>query len=85
MTNKLISTTTKSWTVANSFGTDRPVGAVVTEDWATIEHNGKPREYRVYPHNGCENNGLKFYSMEAYSDQGLCTGCDLNEYNGIGD
>ena len=87
MENRLISRHTKSWKVGYQFiASDPAIGTVIVDDYAIIQQYGQePREYRVYPHKGCENGGLKFYTMEAYSNQGRCTGCDLNEYNGIGD
>ena len=87
MTNVLISTHTKSWTVANQFtSSDRPIGTVVVDTYAMISHNGRePREYKVTAHEGCEGDGFKYVTMEAYSDDLHCTGCDLYVYYGIGD
>lgn len=87
MNNVLISIRTKSWTVGYQFSAqDRPVGTVVEDTYAMISHNGRaPREYQVTPHEGCEGDGFKYTTMEAYSDDLHCTGCDLYAYYGIGD
>ena len=86
MDYKLISTHTKSYTVAYSFGDSLPVGSVVTNEYAMISRKGDTsREYMVSKHEGCENNGLRFCTMEAWSDDSHCTGCDLYEYHGISD
>jgi hypothetical protein len=61
-------------------------GEPYTETHAWIAGVGpEPRRYQVRLHADCEGQGYKFYTMEEYSDQGRCTGCDLSEYNGIGD
>lgn len=87
MSNTLISISTKSYTVANDFSpTGRKRGEVVSTEYAMISVDGLgPREYQVTPHEGCPGEGYKFYTMDEYSDTGHCTGCELHEYNGIGD
>lgn len=85
MANTLISITTKSYIVTMDWP-DRKVGDVVSTEYAMISVDGQaPREYAVTLHEGCEGEGYKFYTMDAYSDTGHCTGCNFREYNGIGD
>jgi hypothetical protein len=88
MKNVLISVHTKSWTVANQFAVrpDRPVGTVVVDTYAIISHNGRePREYKVSPHDNCEGEGYIYLTMESWSDDAHCTGCDYYKYYGMGD
>lgn len=87
MSNTLISITTKSYTVANAYpGDAHKVGDVVSTAYAMISVDGRePREYPVSIHVGCAGEGYRFATMDQWSDTGRCTGCDLHEYNGIGD
>lgn len=87
MNNVLISTRTKSWTVAYQFSrNDAPVGTVIVDTYAMIARNGRePREYKVNAHVGCPNNGFTFVTMEEWSDNVHCTGCDYYKYYSIGD
>lgn len=87
MQNVLISVHTKSWTVARQWSPkDAPVGTVVVDNYAMISHNGQaPREYKVNPHEGCPNDGFTFVTMEEWSNDVHCTGCDYHKYYGIGD
>lgn len=87
MQNALISTHTKSWTIGYQFSSKDPaVGTVVQDNYAMISHNGQePREYRVSAHDGCPNSGLVYVTMEAWSDNAHCTGCDYYKYYSIGD
>ena len=87
MTAEIISTRTRSWTVANQFlASDRPVGTVVEETYAMIVHNGRePREYQITPHKGCKGDGFVYTIMEQWSNDTHCTGCDYYKYIGIGD
>jgi hypothetical protein len=83
----LISLETKTETNTFSFPIHGAnTGETYTRFHATIAGVGpEPRRYEVRPHKDCEGEGYRFYTMDQYSDTGHCTGCDLHEYNGIGD
>jgi len=87
MTAVIISTRTKTWTVANQFfPSDPPVGTVVVDTYATISHNERePREYKITPHEDCKGDGFIYVTMEEWSDNLHCTGCGYYKYYGIGD
>jgi hypothetical protein len=83
----LISLETKTHINTHSFViSGAKTGETYEETHAWIAGVGpEPRRYQVSLHAGCEGEGYRFYTMEQYSNQGRCTGCDLSEYNGIGD
>jgi hypothetical protein len=82
----LLSIQTKSHTIAYQFApSDKPVGTVYTTQHALISNGSTVRDYEVSEHEGCPNGGFKFSTMEQWSDDTHCTGCELYEYHSIGD
>jgi hypothetical protein len=85
MSSTIISTSTKTFTVGYAFPSDPlQVGDTYTRTYAMISLDGRePREYEVTAHAGCE--GYLFTTMEMWSNDTRCTGCDHYHYHSIGD
>lgn len=45
----------------------------------------EPREYELTLHENCSGNGYMFTTLEAWSNDTHCTGCEMHNYYGIGD
>jgi hypothetical protein len=55
---------------------------------ATFRHSGgayTKNAHGVSEHKGCAGNGQRFWTMESYSNNSWCTGCDYTDYTSIGD
>ena len=87
MTAQIISTHSKTWTIGYQFSANHPaVGTVMKDNYAIISHNGEqPREYQIFAHAGCPDNGFYYTVQAEWSDNTYCTGCDYFKYYSIGE